>query len=91
MFMNRSELPIPPDAKKDREAAELLRVWFAHGRPQVSLANGVWEEPEPWGMLLADLAEYVANTYAELGGRDRTEVLRQIRKGLDAQWPAPVD
>ena len=86
MFMNRAELPIPPAAKRDREAAERLRVWFAHGRPQVSLANGVWHSLVPWGMLMAELAEHVADTYAGMGGHDKAEVLYQIRQGLEAEW-----
>jgi len=40
--------------------------------------------------MLVDLAQHVANAYAQ-EGRSRDEVLKRIKEGFDAEWHAPTD
>jgi hypothetical protein len=86
-----NELPVPPAAKADRSAKELVRVWAAGGGQHVSLATGLWSDPGAWGLLLVDLARHIANAYEQTEGRDSTEVLARIRDAFEAEWQAPTD
>lgn len=83
------ELPIPPIAAGDPKACEIARIWAASGDQDVALAPGLWEDPAAWGIMLADVAHHVANTYEPGAGRDRSEVLARIRQGAQAltQYP----
>ena len=70
----RNELQIPAAARTDAKSFELLRAWIADSDLHVSLQLGGWEEPSPWGVVLADLARHVANFYVEKKGMNREEV-----------------
>lgn len=59
------QLRIPDAAKKDPRSLELLRIWIADQDQHVSLRVGVWEDPFAWGLVLADLAGHIANTYMQ--------------------------
>ena len=76
----KNELQIPPAAKSDVKNFELMRAWIANSDLHVSLQLGGWEEPSPWGVVLADLARHVANFYVEKLGMDREEVLTILRE-----------
>jgi hypothetical protein len=80
------ELPVPPAAAHDPDAAEIARIWASKGAQHVSLAPDLWKDPAAWGVMLVDLARHVANLYQELGGRTREDVLRRVRAGFDAEW-----
>ena len=91
LFGHRGQLDIPPVAKSDRGATEIARVWAADGTQQVSLRPDIWDDPFVWGMMLADLAQHVANAYEQMEGRNRDETLRRIRAGFEAELEAPTD
>ncbi len=86
-----TELQIPPGARSDSQARELLRVWVAHGQQHVSLASDAWEDPAAWGIMVVDLCKHMAQAVSLSTGRDRSEVLSRIRAGFDAEWNAPTD
>jgi hypothetical protein len=90
MFKKRGELIIPPQAERDRDAQEMARIWVAGGAQHVSLRAGIWEDPFIWGMMLVDLAQHVANAYAQ-DGHNRDEALQRIKAGFDAEWSSPTD
>ena len=90
MFKKPGELPIPPIAQRDRGAIEIGRIWAAKGDQHISLNVTIWPDPAYWGLMLADLAQHVANAYAQ-EGRSRDEALRRIREGFEAEWHAPTD
>ncbi len=87
----KNELLIPAAARQDAKSFELLRAWIADSDLHVSLQLGGWEEPSPWGVVLADLARHVSNFYVEQKGMDRQEVLailqeefqRELEEGED--------
>jgi Domain of unknown function (DUF5076) len=88
--MDKNELIIPDAAKQDPSSFELVRVWVARKAQHVSLRTGVWKDPAAWGIMLADLARHVANSYQD-DGRDPVIALQRIRDGLDAELDKPTD
>jgi len=85
------QLPIPEAARRDPKSFELLRVWVADKKQHVSLKAGVWDDPAAWGIMLADLAGHVANSYEQDAGLDKQKALQRIKAGLDAELASPTD
>jgi Domain of unknown function (DUF5076) len=83
------ELTIPPAAEADPAAFEILRVWGASGEQHVSLFWDLWDEPENWGIMLADLAGHVANAFSQEKGLDRADTLRKIRSLFNSELDDP--
>ncbi len=81
----KNELPIPEVAKRDKNSAELLRVWVAENQQHVILRTDAWEDPAAWGMVLYDLAWHVANAYAANRNEDAAKIMQRIREGLNAE------
>jgi|SRR5215475_7788237 len=88
---DKDQLLIPEAAVKDAQSFELLRVWVANKGQHVSLRTGVWSDPAAWGIMLADLAGHVANSYQDTDGLDRCKVLERIKAGFDAELSSPTD
>jgi hypothetical protein len=88
---NDHQLLVPEAAQKDPRSFELLRVWLSGGQQLVSLRVGAWDDPAAWGIMLADLARHVANSYEQEKGFDRIKTLQRIRAGLDAELSSPTD
>jgi hypothetical protein len=87
---NSNSLDLPPIAKKDNNAIEILRVWASPGAPQEIILRNVWKNPAAWGLMLVDLARHVANEYAN-HGLDRNEVLSTIKEYFEKEWNSPTD
>jgi hypothetical protein len=88
---DRDQLLIPDAAKTDPKSFELLRVWVASTGQHLSLRAGVWKDPAAWGLVLADLARHVANSYEQDAGIERLKALQRIKAALDAEWASPTD
>jgi hypothetical protein len=87
-----AQLAIPPAALHDSQAFEVLRVWVAEGGQHVCLRRAVWEDPAAWGILLADLARHITNSFVQgRGDPDAGTVLNRIRAGFEAELDAPTD
>lgn len=87
---NSRELEAPPIASSNSQAVEVLRVWAAPGQPQQLTLRTTWKDAGAWGLLLADVARHAANAYAN-EGQNKAEVLRKIRRLLDAEFSRPTD
>jgi hypothetical protein len=85
------QLLVPNPAKKDPESFELLRVWVANKGQHVSLRADTWDDPAAWGIMLADLARHIADSYHQDKGLDRLHALQRIKAALDAELSAPTD
>ena len=85
-----NELLIPDTAEGDPNAFEVLRVWVAKGGQHVSISTGVWEDPEAWGIVLADLAGHVANAYAQVAGLERQQTLDKIKDFFNRELDSPT-
>lgn len=82
----------PPASNRDKDAFELIRVWIAEQNQHVSLRPGVWTDGLHWGMMLADLAQHIANAECMNNKKlDRREFLERIRDGFDEEMDAPSD
>ena len=88
---DNDQLPIPDAAKTDPKSCEILRVWVANKRQYVSLQVAIWNDPAAWGLMLADLARHVANSYQQDAGLDRFNTLQRIKAGFDAELASPTD
>ncbi len=86
-----NQLPIPGSAFNDPKALEMLRVWAGGGAQLVSINANLWEDPANWGIMLVDLANHIANAYAQKGGLSKEDALQRIRLGFDAEWNHPTD
>lgn len=86
-----SELPIPDEASETDAAHELMRGWLIDNRLVCSLFPSAFEDPAVWGVLLADIANHVANALAECEGADRGEVLAAIRRAFEVEMKSPTD
>jgi hypothetical protein len=88
---HKNELMVPDAAKQDPNSFELLRVWVANKGQHVSLRTDVWKDPAAWGIMLADLARHVANSYHENASLDQLKTLDRIKAGLYAELGSPTD
>lgn len=81
------EVDVPPSVKDSPTAVEVLRVWAEPGQPQRFAANGpVWDDPAAWGLLLADIARFVAGMYSSEDGTPVEQTLDRIFAGLKAEF-----
>ena len=88
----KNELVIPPGARSDSNAKELIRAWAAHKGLHCSLSVDNWGDNERlgWGILLTDVAKHVANALHEQKGWDKDETLREIRRVFNAELDSPT-
>ena len=88
-----NQLQIPAPARNDRKS------WIANGEQHISLRAGIWDDPAAWGVMLADLAGHIANTFEQSAARehkagsqfDRAAILAAIREGFEAELSNPSD
>ncbi len=85
------QLLIPDAAKADARSFELLRVWIANKGQHVSLRVGTWSDPAAWGIMLADLARHIVNSYDQDMALDRLKTLQRIKDAFDAELTKPTD
>ncbi|MEM6795791.1 MAG: DUF5076 domain-containing protein [Acidobacteriota bacterium] len=62
-----NELPKPAGVEVGEESIEILRAWIIDEHLECAIAPRAFEQPEVWGMLLADLARQVADGWAASG------------------------
>ena len=84
------QLAVPGDAWNDDGSAEIVRAWVVKGGLQVSMQRA-FEGPEPWGMLMVDIARHAARIYEREGVCTQAEALRRMRALFDAEWGSPTD
>ena len=88
--INQNCLAIPPMAKANLAAVEVLRVWAAPGNPQQLTLRTTWKDAGAWGLLLVDVARHAAQAY-QTEGRDPAETLARIRELWNLEWSKPTD
>lgn len=87
---DRNALDVPPIARSNPNAVEILRVWAAPGLPQQLTLKPTWKDSAAWGLLLVDVARHVAIAYAS-EGQEHNAVLARIKAAFDAEWKSPTD
>jgi len=82
-------LNVPP-AAMEQGGVEVLRAVIVDGALHVSLRRA-FDDPEAWGMLIADVARHAARIYANETKLTEDEALERIRSMFDAEMDAPTD
>ncbi len=82
-------LVIPPTAL-EQGGVEVLRAAVVEGALHVSLRRAL-DDPEAWGMLIADVARHVARIYATEDKFPEAQTLERIRPLFNAELDTPTD
>src|SRR5436190_22972461 len=82
-------LHVPP-AALDQGGVEVLRAVIVDGALHISLRRA-FDDPEAWGMVMADIARHVARIYANEDKFSETETLERIRSLFNAEMDSPTD
>jgi len=82
-------LHIPPLAL-DKGGTEVLRAVVIEGDLHVSLRRA-FEDPETWGMLLAEVARHVGRLYAREGVMSEEQILERVCASFEAEIDSPAD
>ena len=87
-----TELPIPPQARSDKKAQEMVRAWVAHQGLHCSLTVDRQGDQERifWGILLTDIVRHVANALRDARGWDVSETIAEIRRVFNAELDDPT-
>jgi hypothetical protein len=82
-------LQIPPLAKQ-KGGTEVLRAAIIEGGLHVTL-RPAFNEPQAWGLLLADVLRQVARAYGQSQLATEADAFKRIRTALIAELDAPPD
>ena len=82
-------LQIPPNAR-DKGGIEVLRAAVIDGGLHVTLRRA-FDDPQAWGVLLADVARQVSRVYVQQGDHNEDDVIAAIRKAFDTEMDAPAN
>ncbi len=82
-------LHIPP-AALEQGGVEVLRAVIVEGALHVSL-RPAFDDPQAWGMLLADVARHVSRIYQSEGKAPEARTLERVRMMFDAELDNPTD
>ena len=88
-FSSFEALHIPP-AALEQGGVEVLRAAIVDGGLHVSLRRA-FDDPEAWGMLIADITRHVARIYANESALTQDQVIERVRSIYDAEMHAPSD
>jgi hypothetical protein len=80
-------LQVPP-AALEQGGVEVMRAVVVGGALHISLRRA-FDDPEAWGMLLADITRHVGRIYSDEFREDQT--VERIRGIYDAEMDAPTD
>ncbi|MBX9776717.1 MAG: DUF5076 domain-containing protein [Xanthobacteraceae bacterium] len=82
-------LHVPP-AALDQGGVEVLRAVIVDGALHVSLRRA-FDDPDAWGMLIADVTRHVARIYATESNLTQDQVIDRVRTIYDAEMDSPTD
>jgi Domain of unknown function (DUF5076) len=82
-------LHVPP-AALEQGGVEVLRAAIVDGALHVSL-RPAFDDPQAWGMLLADVARHVSRIYQSEGKAPEAQTLERVRMMFDAELDNPTD
>jgi hypothetical protein len=80
-------LHIPP-AALEQGGTEVLRAIVIDGDLHVSLRRA-FDEPDTWGVLLADVARHIASLYAREANLSEQEVIEKLCTNFQAELDEP--
>jgi hypothetical protein len=83
------ELKLPPTAL-EQGGHEVLRAVIVEGNLHVSLRRA-FDEPEVWGILLADVARHIGRIFASETAMREDEVVDKVRAMFEAEMERQTD
>lgn len=83
-------LHAPPTALENGGTEVLRAAVLTDGNLQVTLRRA-FDDPEVWGMLLADVARHAARIFAVETKVNEDTALERIRQLFDAELDSPTD
>jgi hypothetical protein len=84
------EQPLPPDVIGRDDATEVLRAFVLDGGLSIAFQRA-FDEPDVWGLLLADVARHAARAYAREGACGEEEAMARIIEMFEAELARPTD
>ena len=82
-------LHIPPTVL-ERGGIEVLRAVIVDGYLHVSLRRA-FDDPDPWGMLIADITRHIARIYSTESKLTQDQVIERVRTIYEAEMERPTD
>jgi hypothetical protein len=82
-------LHVPP-AASEFGGVEVLRAVVVDGALHVALRRA-FDDPEAWGMVIADITRHVARIYATEDQFPEQETIERIRALFEAEMDSPTD
>jgi uncharacterized protein DUF5076 len=82
-------LHVPP-AALDQGGVEILRAVIVDGELHVAL-RPAFDEPDPWGMLIADVTRHIARIYSRESKLTQDQVIERVRTIYEAEMDRPTD
>jgi hypothetical protein len=79
-----------PGPALEHGGVEILRAVIVDGALHVSLRRA-FDDPDPWGMLLADLTRHVARIYGTESKLTQDQVIERVRTIYEAEMDNPTD
>jgi hypothetical protein len=83
------ELKLPPTAL-EQGGYEVLRAVIVEGNLHVALRRA-FDEPEVWGILLADVARHIGRIYALEASMREEAVVDKVWATFEAEMERPTD
>ena len=80
----------PPPNAREKGGVEVLRAAVIEGGLHVTLRRA-FDDPQAWGVLLADVARQVARVYQQQEQRSEDDVIAVLRKAFDSEMDAPAN
>ena len=95
MSMQDPDNPIPvfdalhiPPLALERGGVEVLRAVVIDGDLHISMRRA-FEDPDSWGMLLADVARQVGYLYARESAMSEEDIIERIRASFETEIDEP--
>ncbi len=85
------ELIIPTDCELDSKAFEIMRLWIQGTRVLFTIEVGIWNHPESWGIVCADIMRWVADTQSQATGEGAKAILARLREHFEAELASPTN
>jgi hypothetical protein len=89
MVGSYDQLQVPRGAE-GQAGVEVLRAGVVNGGLHVTLRRA-FNDPQAWGVLLADVARQVSRVYAQEGDDAEDEVIERIRDAFAVEINAPAN
>jgi hypothetical protein len=80
----------PPPTALEQGGYEVLRAAIVEGSLHVSLRRA-FDEPEVWGVLLADVTRHIGRIFARETSMSEAQVIDKVLSMFEAEMERPTD